>query len=87
MLMGFLGAFPSRRTFSRERVPERRSCHPMGQRALLAERLRGMTSSTHQAWVFDERRSSPACARNGEHLFRTFDAVICPIMPTPGLSA
>ncbi|MFK4537432.1 amidase [Bradyrhizobium ottawaense] len=79
MLMGFLGAFfppdilAGARAGAAHLSPEDKS--------LAAERLRGMTSS-HQAWVFDEGARAGLRAQ-WRHLFRTFDAVICPIMPTP----
>jgi amidase len=52
-----------------------------GDNSLAAERLRGMVLS-HREWVLAN------AARNGlraqwRALFNTFDAVICPIMPTP----
>jgi amidase len=39
-------------------------------------------TSTHQAWVFDEGARA-GLRTQWRQLFRTFDAVICPIMPTP----
>ncbi|MGY4465148.1 amidase [Bradyrhizobium sp. LB9.1b] len=79
MLMGFLGAFlppdilAGARAGAAQLSPE--------DKGLSAERLRGMTS-THQAWVFDEGARAGLRAQ-WRHLFRTFDTVICPIMPTP----
>jgi amidase len=50
-------------------------------RSLSAERLRGMTLS-HRAWVLDD--SARARLRmQWRELFKSFDAVICPVMPTP----
>lgn len=79
MLLGFLGAFlpPDELADAQARASE---LSPE-DRSLGAERLRGITSS-HRAWVLD------AAARAGlraqwRALFRSFDAVICPIMPTP----
>jgi amidase len=79
MLMSFLGAFfqPEVLAGAQEAVKQL----PADDRSLTAERLRGMIAS-HRSWVLD------AAARNGlraqwSALFRTFDAVICPIMPTP----
>ncbi len=46
-----------------------------------AERLRGMTQS-HRDWVLDEGARARLRAQWHE-LFKSFDAVICPIMPTP----
>ena len=49
--------------------------------SLAAERLRGMTQS-HRDWVLDD--GARARLRAQWHaLFKSFDAVICPIMPTP----
>ncbi|MDF0582797.1 amidase [Bradyrhizobium yuanmingense] len=79
MLMSFLGAFfppdilAGARAAAAQLSPEDTS--------LAAERLRGMTSS-HQAWVFDEGARAGLRAQ-WRQLFKTFDAVICPIMPTP----
>ncbi|MDP1867240.1 MAG: amidase [Bradyrhizobium sp.] len=50
-------------------------------RSLAAERLRGITQS-HRDWVLDDGARARLRAQWRE-LFRTFDAVICPIMPTP----
>ncbi|AMA60608.1 amidase [Bradyrhizobium sp. CCGE-LA001] len=79
MLLGFLGAF-----FLPEELADvqaRASRLSPEDRSLSAERLRGATES-HRAWVLD------AGARAGlraqwRALFKRFDAVICPIMPTP----
>ena len=50
-------------------------------RSLAAERLRGITQS-HRDWVLDDGARARLRAQWRE-LFRAFDAVICPIMPTP----
>jgi amidase len=50
-------------------------------KSLAAERLRGLTAS-HRAWVLDERARARLRAQWHE-LFKSFDAVICPVMPTP----
>jgi amidase len=50
-------------------------------KSLAAERLRGMTQS-HRDWVLDEGARARLRAQWHE-LFKSFDAVICPIMPTP----
>jgi amidase len=50
-------------------------------RSLPAERLRGSTIN-HRAWVLDEGARARLRAQWRE-LFRNFDAVVCPIMPTP----
>ncbi len=79
MLMGFLGAFfmpdiyAGAQTGATQLSP--------ADKSLAAERLRGVTVS-HRAWILD------AGARAGlraqwRALFNSFDAVICPIMPTP----
>jgi amidase len=50
-------------------------------KSLAAERLRGITQS-HSGWVIDD--GARARLRVQWHqLFQSFDAVICPIMPTP----
>jgi amidase len=49
--------------------------------SLAAERLRGVTLS-HRAWVLDDGARGRLRAQWRE-LFRSFDAVICPVMPTP----
>jgi amidase len=49
--------------------------------SLAAERLRGIVSS-HRAWLLDDRARARLRAQWRE-LFTNFDAVICPIMPTP----
>jgi amidase len=50
-------------------------------KSLAAERLRGLTAS-HRAWVLDERARARLRAQWRE-FFKSFDAVICPVMPTP----
>jgi amidase len=50
-------------------------------KSLAAERLRGMTQS-HRDWVLDEGARARLRAQ-WHQLFKSFDAVICPIMPTP----
>lgn len=79
MLMGFLGAFFPPDEYAGAQTGA--SQLSPGDRNLGAERLRGITAS-HRAWVLD------AGARIGlraqwRALFKSFDAVICPIMPTP----
>ena len=49
--------------------------------SLAAERLRGMVQS-HRDWLMDDGARARLRAQWRE-LFKTFDAVICPIMPTP----
>ena len=50
-------------------------------RSLAAERLRGMTQN-HRDWLLDDGARARLRAQ-WRALFGTFDAVICPIMPTP----
>jgi amidase len=49
--------------------------------SLAAERLRGMALS-HRAWVLDDGGRARLRAQWRE-FFKNFDAVICPVMPTP----
>jgi amidase len=49
--------------------------------SLFAERLRG-TVLSHRDWVIDDSRRTGLRAQ-WHDLFRQFDAVICPLMPTP----
>jgi amidase len=49
--------------------------------SLVAERLRGITQS-HSGWVLDDGARARLRAQ-WHQLFKSFDAVICPIMPTP----
>ena len=79
MLLSFLGAFFPPEEFADSQT--RASQLAPEDRSLSAERLRGITAS-HRAWVLD------AGARAGlraqwRALFKSFDAVICPILPTP----
>jgi len=46
-----------------------------------AENLRGW-AATHRDWLIDDARRGRLKAQWAD-LFRTFDAVICPVMPTP----
>jgi amidase len=79
MLMSFLGAFFPPEAIARVQAGAAQ-LRP-DDSSLAAERLRGMVAS-HRAWVFDEGARERLRAQWRE-LFRTFDAVICPIMPTP----
>jgi amidase len=79
MLMSFLGAF-----FAPEVIAGARAGAAQltaDNKSLAAERLRGMTQS-HRDWVLDDGARGRLRAQWRE-LFKTFDAVICPIMPTP----
>jgi amidase len=78
-LMSFLGAFflpevvEGAKTAAAQLSPDNKS--------LAAERLRGITQS-HRDWVLDDGARARLRAQWRE-LFKSFDAVICPIMPTP----
>jgi amidase len=79
MLMSFLAAFFAPESIAgaqgriAELAPENKS--------LAAERLRGVLLS-HRAWVLDDGARGRLRAQ-WRALFESFDAVICPIMPTP----
>jgi amidase len=79
MLVSFQSAFFGPEIIARaqarvaELVPENKS--------LAAERVRGVLLS-HRAWVLDDGARGRLRAQWRE-LFGSFDAVICPIMPTP----
>ncbi len=79
MLMSFLATFfpPELIAGAQERIKE---LDPKDT-SLTAERLRGMLLS-HRNWVLDDGARAGLRARWRE-LFKSFDAVICPIMPTP----
>jgi amidase len=79
MLMSFLGA-----TFPPEiyaGAAAAAAALPPSETSLGAERLRGMALS-HRNWVMDDGARARLRAQWRE-LFKTYDAVICPIMPTP----
>ena len=79
MLMAFLAAsFPPE---ALARMGEAASLLSPADKSLGAERLRGVTAA-HRAWVLDTGARA-ALRAQWRTLFRTFDAVICPIMPTP----
>ena len=79
MLLSFLGAFFLPEVLASAQA-EAAKLSP-DDSSLRAERQRGMTMS-HQSWVFDDGARARLRAQWRE-LFKTFDAVICPIMPTP----
>ncbi|MFX8820861.1 amidase, partial [Acinetobacter baumannii] len=54
---------------------------PASNTSLQAERLRGIALS-HRDWVIADGSRARLRAQWRE-LFKSFDAVICPIMPTP----
>ena len=65
-------------------MPARRPASPQlapDDMSLRAERLRGIVLS-HKDWVMADTGRTRLNAQWRE-LFKTFDAVICPIMPTP----
>jgi amidase len=79
MLMSFLAAF-----FPPEAIAGAQAAIAKlspDNRSLAAERLRGMVLS-HRVWVLDDGARGRLRAQWRE-LFKSFDAVICPIMPTP----
>jgi amidase len=79
MLMSFLAAF-----FPPEAIAGAQAAIAKlspDNRSLAAERLRGMVLS-HRVWVLDDGARGRQRAQWRE-LFKSFDAVICPIMPTP----
>ena len=78
-LMGFLGAFFPPGDFAESQAHASRLAHD--DKSLGAERLRGITAG-HRAWVLDAGARVRLRAQ-WRVLFKTFDAVICPIMPTP----
>ena len=79
MLMSFLGAFFAPEVIAGAQAGAAQLTAE--NKSLAAERLRGMTQS-HRDWVLDDGARGALRARWRE-LFKTFDAVICPIMPTP----
>jgi amidase len=79
MLMGFLGAFFQPETLAGAKAGAAQLA--ADNKSLAAERLRGITQS-HRDWVLDDGARGRLRAQWRE-LFKTFDAVICPIMPTP----
>ena len=79
MLMSFLGATFPPEIYAGAQVGAAKL--PPGETSLAAERLRGIALS-HRNWVMDEGARARLRAQ-WRGLFRTFDVVICPIMPTP----
>jgi amidase len=79
MLMSFLGAFFAPEVIAGAQAGAAQLTAE--NKSLAAERLRGMTQS-HRDWVLDDGARGRLRAQWRE-LFKTFDAVICPIMPTP----
>jgi amidase len=78
-LMSFLGAFFLPDAIAGAQAGAAQL--PPGDTSLAAERLRGIVLS-HRDWVLDDGARARLRAQWRE-LFQNFDAVICPIMPTP----
>jgi amidase len=78
-LMSFTGAFFQPETIAGAQAGVAQLT--ADDKSLRAERLRGITQS-HRDWVLDDGARGRLRAQWRE-LFKTFDAVICPIMPTP----
>jgi amidase len=79
MLMSFLAAsFPPERIAAAQAGAAKLEPNDM---SLAAERLRGMVLS-HRDWVLADGARARLRAQWRE-LFKNFDAVICPVMPTP----
>ena len=79
MLMSFLGAFFPAEALAGAQAGAAKLAPD--DKSLAAERLRGMLLS-HREWLLDDGGRARLRAQWRE-LFRSFDAVICPIMPTP----
>jgi amidase len=79
MLMAFLAAFFPPEVYAN--LEGMAATLPPNEKSLGAERLRGMVQS-HRDWLADDGARARLRAQWRE-LFRTFDAVICPIMPIP----
>jgi amidase len=78
MLMAFLASFWPAEQYEGARAAAAQ-LKPDDQ-SLAAERLRG-TAASHRAWVLDEGARARLRGQWRE-LFKSFDALICPIMPT-----
>ena len=78
MLLGFLASFWPAEQYDGARAAAAQL--KPDDSSLAAERLRGMSIS-HRAWVIDGGARARLRAQ-WRQLFRDFDAVICPIMPT-----
>ncbi|WP_257166255.1 amidase [Bradyrhizobium sp. SRS-191] len=79
MLHAFLGATMPPEAYAR--VREKAAGLPVGAASLAAETLRGLAFS-HRDWVHASGARAGLRAQ-WRLLFESFDAVICPIMPTP----
>jgi amidase len=79
MLMSFLAASYPPEIYAGAQVAA--AALPESEASLAAERLRGIAIS-HRNWLMDDAARARLRAQWRE-LFKTYDAVICPIMPTP----
>jgi amidase len=79
MLMSRLAAFWPAEQYAEAQAGAARLA--ADDKSLAAERLRGI-GMNHRAWVQDDGARARLRAQFRE-LFKAFDAVICPIMPTP----
>jgi amidase len=79
MLMSFLAASFAPDVYAGAQAAA--AALPPSDTSLGAERLRGMVIS-HRNWLMDDVARARLRAQWRE-LFKTFDAVICPVMPTP----
>jgi amidase len=79
MLMSFLGAFFPPEVIAGAQAGAAKLT--ADDTSLAAERLRGITQS-HRDWLLDDGARARLRVQWRE-LFKSFDAVICPIMPTP----
>lgn len=79
MLMAFLGASFTPEAYAGAQAAA--AALPPDDSSLGAARLRGIVSS-HRDWLMDEGARARLRAQWRE-LFKSYDAVICPIMPTP----
>ena len=79
MLMSFLAASFAPENYARAQAAA--ASLPADDNSLAAERLRGIALS-HRDWLMADGGRTRLRAQWRE-LFKTFDAVICPIMPTP----
>jgi amidase len=79
MLMSFLAASFPPDTYAGAQAAA--AALPASATSLAAERLRGIVQS-HRDWLMDDGARGRLRAQWRE-LFKTYDALICPIMPTP----
>lgn len=79
MLMSFLAASFPPDVYAGARTAA--AALPLDDLSLAAERLRGIAQS-HRDWLMDDVARARLRAQ-WRGLFRSYDAVICPIMPTP----